>query len=204
MISIARALTTGVLLTLGTQSLADTEHPPELYSVAIDGAAVEIGGAYRAPEALVRVDRPCRAVTLALHSAEPVRWLVEATEHTSIARIVLTGPEAKRSEVWLGGEHIEGAEIDDALFIVRRAEGPGVRRMARTLPKALGFDRLSGHAVDNTPPKEGIVLDRPPLPPVLSGESGIEDDIKSCLLPASLRRFMTDEPVTSWREPRLS
>ena len=55
----------------------------------------------------VIINRPAKTVTLVLGTYEPVRWVLHATDGTTVARVIVGGHGAARSEVFLNGERRE-------------------------------------------------------------------------------------------------
>ena len=131
----------------------------ELHIVGLYHGVEVTDGLRHGPRADVVINRTNRQVTLVLSSYRPLRWHLEASYGTQIARVVLIGQGAHRSEVVLNGVPFDQAEVFEGFRYVSDTGSAEFRAFMQTVPESLGFDRASSFTGLSTAPTERILID---------------------------------------------
>lgn len=130
----------------------------EVHVVSIAQGRRPAGDLMAVHQAQVHVDRAGASVVLVLLDRGPVKWLVTWGEDTVLEEVILGGTAPTRSDVYLAGVPLGGADTE-GLPVTLDTRGQAFRHLVRDVTARTGSDRLAGFRGMYQAPSDPIVID---------------------------------------------
>ena len=162
---------------------------PELHFVGVRDGSERTDGQSHWPRADVLVDRPGQEVILVLSNLAPLLWRVEATEGTTVLRIVLVGRQAERTTVELDGVAID-PEVWENSDAFHSARAGMFLRLVPELPDRFGLSQAASFTGMETADTRIVVREVEPDNPLLFADP-LAASLDPARVPDGLRPLLT-------------